>query len=218
MQLAEWGSHTCLTERRAHTPFHPCVCPFTHPYPLSFSSMLHVVPIQSAVSFLWLSGDHTHKHVLQREGFRVNGGCTHIWQKEWEAKPPFCHLWVYVIHQPYPLSLPSMFCVVPIQPGKPLIWLNESHTHTQKNMGEKQKVTVGWFRVARVYGWEKGIYPSLCHPYVWAPIHQLYPLSLPSMLCVAPVQPAIPPLLVECGSHTQDMDEREGHGWLNGIA
>ena len=215
---AGWMGVTHVFDREKGTyPFPAmCVSPFNHPYTLSFSSMLRVVPIQPAVSFLWLNGDHTHKHVLQREGFRVNGGCTHTWQKGWDAQPPFCHLWVYVIHQPYPLSLPSMFCVMPIQPAEPLIWLNEGHRHTHtQNMGDKQKVAIGWLRVAHVYGWEKGIYPSLCHPYVWAPIHQPYPLSLPSMLCVAPVQPAIPPFWLNVGlTHKIWMRGKSMDGWM----
>ena len=94
--------------------------------------------------------------------------------------------------------------------------LFEWRTHTQH--GDRQKGTVGWLRVAHVYAREKGMYPSLCHLHVRAPIHQSYPLSLPSMLCVAHIQ-ELNSSLFEWRPHTYTHKTwlTKGYRWLNEV-
>ena len=114
-----------------------CVSPFNQPHPLSLSSMLRVVPIQPTVSFLWLNGDNTHKHGLQRKGLAEWGSHTYMSERMVCNLPFVIHGFMSFIILTHCLF--NMWCMWrPFnQPYPSSVWMKDTHTH---NMGTDRRI------------------------------------------------------------------------------
>ena len=152
VRMSEWRSHTCMTERRVCTlPFvtHVFVSPFigrgtpclSHPFCV-WRPINQLYP-----SSCWMTATHTHNIEWQREWYNwLSRGRTHVWERERHTFP-LSSMCVPPFNQPYPSSLSSMLCMVPIQPSILLLWLIRRH--------KKQREWCGWLNRGRTREWQK---------------------------------------------------------------